>query len=42
VFQEKAWKNVTLSYDGNTVKGQVDEEITTAPLKGKDTLLHEY
>lgn len=36
-FREKAWKNVTMTYDGNMVTAQVDEEFANAPLKGHVT-----
>lgn len=36
-YQEKAWKNVTLSYDGNLVTAQVDGDIANAPLTGHVT-----
>ncbi|KAH3891475.1 shell matrix protein-like [Dreissena polymorpha] len=36
-YREKAWKNVTLAYDGNMVTAQVDEEIKSQPLKGRIT-----
>lgn len=36
-YREKAWKNVTLAYDGNIVRAQVDEEMSSAPLKGQVT-----
>lgn len=36
-YREKSWKNVTLSFDGTSVIGKVDEEIKTALLKGHIT-----
>lgn len=36
-YAEKKWKNVTMSYDGNMVTAQVDEEFANAPLKGHIT-----
>lgn len=33
-YQEKSWKNVTLTYNGQELTGQVDNEIKSVPLKG--------
>ncbi|KAL5016075.1 hypothetical protein ScPMuIL_005664 [Solemya velum] len=33
-FRDQAWKNVTLIYDGSSLRGQVDNDEKSAPMQG--------